>query len=79
VHPAFGMRAASNPIIIARQLRMTNGGEHGVYLPGAAESHIQVYEERVLWYKLAQRSGGCGDLIGFRSEQPLIRCRPITR
>ena len=53
---------------------MTNGGEHGLYLPGAAEPHVQVYEERVLWFKLAQRSGGCGDLIGFRSEQPLIRC-----
>jgi len=53
---------------------MTNGGEHGLYMPGAAEPHVQVYEEGVLWYKLAQRSGGCGDLIGFRSEQPLIRC-----
>jgi hypothetical protein len=43
-------------------------------LPSAAEPHVKVYEGRVVWFKLAKRIGGCGDLIGLRSEQPLIRC-----
>ena len=53
---------------------MTGGGEHGLYLPSAAEPHVEVFEGRVIWFKLAKCIGGCGDLIGLRSEQPLIRC-----
>ena len=46
--------------------------EHRFYLPGAAEPHFQVHERRVARFKVAERIGGGGDLVGLRSKPPFI-------
>ena len=46
--------------------------EHRFYLPGAAEPHFQVHERRVARFKVAERIGGGGDLVGLRSKPPFL-------
>ena len=69
-----GAKPSSQPppvlIIVARQLRMEDVEEHRFYLSGAAEPHFQVHERRVARFKVAQRIGGGGDLVGLRSKPP---------
>ena len=49
-----------------------NLGEHRFDLPSATEPHLKFEQARVLGLEAAERLGGGGDLLGLRSEPPLI-------
>src|SRR5215207_5188052 len=59
-------------IVLLHPLRMENLGEHRFDLPSATEPHLKFEQARVLGLEAAEHlSGGC-DLLGLRSEPPLI-------
>src|SRR4051794_34783604 len=53
---------------------MENPGEHRFDLPSATEPHLKFEQARVLGREAAEHLGGGCDLLGLRSEPPLITC-----
>src|SRR5215217_999239 len=59
-------------VVLVHPLRMKNLREHRFDLPSATEPHLKFEQARVLGREAAEHLGGGCDLLGLRSEPPLI-------
>src|SRR5215216_6226419 len=59
-------------VVLLHPLRMENLVEHRFDPPSATEPHLKFEQARMLGREAAEHLGGGGDLLGLRSEPPLI-------